>query len=396
MYCLCIERFYVDDLISSICSMIATWLNHFDLNTMDWIWRRGCMPPPAPLREPSTNSRTSAIMCFPLVTSSTCCSLSSYREALNDFNTPTIHSCIICHIPLSLTSHNTIYVFHSFITWYWAVRLGYYRSTIFGYRDIIFVSSHNWTVSSLQYSTDFEGCVSNNFFRHSLDDSHTSHLTQKSGPSSNTAELIVIHNHPCKHSSKLQLSIRFTPSRCLEVQQDWYQMYYPEGMKARVSPLQSIEPHRILAPIRDSNKERLDPQYEVVTTILTLSFIICMNIRFNSIISVLFNILCNSIFAWIFHLTQYSCIKHNGLLCNSIFTQRVPYCNPKLLEPLADGLSPTSPRSPFISNNIIIMLIPSNLVPCLNKDVNKDHLKKIAPTKWVNLLCNSLCESNCK
>ena len=27
-------------------------------------------------------------------------------------------------------------------------------------------------------------------------------------------------------------------------------MYYPEGMKARVSPVQSIDPHRILAPTR--------------------------------------------------------------------------------------------------------------------------------------------------
>ena len=44
------------------------------------------------------------------------------------------------------------------------------------------------------------------------------------------------------NSSKLQLSIRFTPSRCLGVRQDWYPMYYPEGMKARVSPVQSIEP----------------------------------------------------------------------------------------------------------------------------------------------------------
>ena len=37
-------------------------------------------------------------------------------------------------------------------------------------------------------------------------------------------------------------------------------MYYPEGMKARVSPVQSIEPHRILAPTRDLNREPLGPQ----------------------------------------------------------------------------------------------------------------------------------------
>ena len=47
-------------------------------------------------------------------------------------------------------------------------------------------------------------------------------------------------------------------------------MYYPEGMKARVSPVQSIEPHRILAPTRDSNQEPPGPEFRVVTTILPL------------------------------------------------------------------------------------------------------------------------------
>ena len=42
-------------------------------------------------------------------------------------------------------------------------------------------------------------------------------------------------------------------------------MYYPEGMKARVSPVQSIEPHRILAPTRDSNQEPSSSQSIVVT-----------------------------------------------------------------------------------------------------------------------------------
>ena len=79
-----------------------------------------------------------------------------------------------------------------------------------------------------------------------------------------------IHNCPCEHSSKLQLSIRFTPSRCLDVRQDWYPMHYPEGTKARVSPVQSIEPHRILAPTRDSNQEPPGPESRVVTTILPL------------------------------------------------------------------------------------------------------------------------------
>ena len=57
---------------------------------------------------------------------------------------------------------------------------------------------------------------------------------------------------------------------CLDVRQDWYPMYYPEGMKARVSPVQSIEPHRILPPNRDSNQKPLGPQSRVVTTILPL------------------------------------------------------------------------------------------------------------------------------
>ena len=47
-------------------------------------------------------------------------------------------------------------------------------------------------------------------------------------------------------------------------------MYYPKGMKARVSPVQSIEPHRTLAPTRDSNQELLGPQSRVVTTMLPL------------------------------------------------------------------------------------------------------------------------------
>ena len=50
-------------------------------------------------------------------------------------------------------------------------------------------------------------------------------------------------------------------------------MYYPEGMKARVSPVQSIESHRILAP-RDLNREPLGPQSRVVTTILPLQSIV--------------------------------------------------------------------------------------------------------------------------
>ena len=133
-------------------------------------------------------------------------------------------------------------------------------------------SSSDWLIELiLHFDTATEGCVSNDFSRHLLDDSTASYLTaSQPSPSLNTVELIVIHNRPCEHSSKLQLSIRFTPSRCLDVRQDWYPMYYPKGMKARVIPVQSIEPHRILVPTRDSNQEPPGPQSRVVTTILPL------------------------------------------------------------------------------------------------------------------------------
>ena len=47
-------------------------------------------------------------------------------------------------------------------------------------------------------------------------------------------------------------------------------MYYPEGMKARVGSVQSIEAHRILTPTRDLNQEPPGPQSRVVTTMLPL------------------------------------------------------------------------------------------------------------------------------
>ena len=49
-----------------------------------------------------------------------------------------------------------------------------------------------------------------------------------------------------------------------------YPMYYPKRMKARVGPLQSIEPHRILAPTRDSNQGPPSRQSRIVSTILPL------------------------------------------------------------------------------------------------------------------------------
>ena len=42
-----------------------------------------------------------------------------------------------------------------------------------------------------------------------------------------------------------------------------YAMYYPEGMKARVIPMQSIEPDITLAPTRDSNQEPPGPHSTV-------------------------------------------------------------------------------------------------------------------------------------
>ena len=50
-------------------------------------------------------------------------------------------------------------------------------------------------------------------------------------------------------------------------------MYYPEGMKARVSPVQSIEPHRILAPTRDSNQEPPGPESRVDKDKITFYYV---------------------------------------------------------------------------------------------------------------------------
>ena len=48
----------------------------------------------------------------------------------------------------------------------------------------------------------------------------------------------------------------------------------PRRVKARVSPVQSIKPHRILAPTRDSNQEPPGSESRVVTTILPLHTIL--------------------------------------------------------------------------------------------------------------------------
>ena len=51
----------------------------------------------------------------------------------------------------------------------------------------------------------------------------------------------------CNHQSTCM------PSYSLYVQLLWYPMYYPGGMKARVSPVQWSELHSILGPTQDSN-----------------------------------------------------------------------------------------------------------------------------------------------
>ena len=47
-------------------------------------------------------------------------------------------------------------------------------------------------------------------------------------------------------------------------------MYYPGGMKVRISHVQSIKPSRILAPTRDSIQGLQGPQSRVETTMLPL------------------------------------------------------------------------------------------------------------------------------
>ena len=75
-----------------------------------------------------------------------------------------------------------------------------------------------------------------------------------------------------EHNSRLQPSINlhapvtaFMFSCCIP-------MYYPKGIKARVSPVQSIEPRRILVPTWDLIQGPLGPESRVVITILPLHF----------------------------------------------------------------------------------------------------------------------------
>ena len=90
-----------------------------------------------------------------------------------------------------------------------------------------------------------------------------------------------------------------TQSLSWSFRQDWYPMYYPEGMKARVSPVQSIEHHRILAPTRDLNREPLGLQSRVVTTILLLH--ITSHLLFMKIL-VLFQNKCSYCMVYIYRL----------------------------------------------------------------------------------------------
>ena len=57
-----------------------------------------------------------------------------------------------------------------------------------------------------------------------------------------------------EHSARLQPSINLhAPVTACYIHLLWYPMYYPGGMKARVSPLQYSNPHSTLAPTQDSN-----------------------------------------------------------------------------------------------------------------------------------------------
>ena len=57
-----------------------------------------------------------------------------------------------------------------------------------------------------------------------------------------------------EQSARLQPSIKLTcSSYSFYVQLLWYPMYYPGGMKARVSPVQWSKPYSIFATTQDSN-----------------------------------------------------------------------------------------------------------------------------------------------
>ena len=85
--------------------------------------------------------------------------------------------------------------------------------------------------------------------------------------------LVLIVNSYTYTQSSLQArftvaTVQFTPSRYLDVRQDWHPMYYSKEMKAQMSYLQLNEPIRISAPTRDLNQGPSSPQPSLMTTIL--------------------------------------------------------------------------------------------------------------------------------
>ena len=95
--------------------------------------------------------------------------------------------------------------------------------------------------TSLQYNTATEGCVSNDYFRHSRQTSYLIRCMAHPWKLLNNIVSLIYTTVPA-NSSKLQLSIRFTPNRCLDVRQDLYPTWRDEGSG------ESIELHRILTP----------------------------------------------------------------------------------------------------------------------------------------------------
>ena len=90
----------------------------------------------------------------------------------------------------------------------------------------------------------------------------------------------------CNHQSILAC-----PSYSLYVHLLWYPMYYPEGRKARVSPVQWSKPYSILAPTQDSNPggriqnhKRWPLHYHCTPYQLILSMLVHLEFLFENLI----------------------------------------------------------------------------------------------------------------
>ena len=80
------------------------------------------------------------------------------------------------------------------------------RHTYYNNLVTLYIGISYWLIELILHcATATEGYVSNDLFRHSLDDSTASYLTYLPSPSLNTVELLSFHNRPWEHISKYSM-----------------------------------------------------------------------------------------------------------------------------------------------------------------------------------------------